>query len=335
MAIKDLFAEGVANGWKVLNASRLEGDKTVEADVVIVGTGAGGGTTAEILAMAGLKVVMIEEGVLKTSNDFNMDEKEAYSTLYQEAVGRLSKDQAITILQGRSVGGSTTINWTSSFRTPEQTLNHWESEHGVKGISVEDMAPWFADREKRLNVQTWQITPNANNGVLQKGCEALDYEWKVIPRNISGCWNLGYCGTGCPTNAKQSMLVTTIPGALQRNGELIFLARAHYLKHDNGKVSGLVCQAMDANCVRPTGKTITVKAKHYVLCGGAINSPAVLMRSAAPDPYRITGKRTFLHPVPMTTAIMPEKIDGYYGAPPIHSQRPFPVAGGCNRPHRL
>ncbi|WP_281646987.1 GMC family oxidoreductase [Parendozoicomonas sp. Alg238-R29] len=320
MAIKDLFAEGVASGWKVHNASRFEKDTTLEADVAIVGTGAGGGTTAEILAMAGFRVVMIEEGPLKSSNDFNMDEREAYATLYQEAVGRLSKDEAITILQGRSVGGSTTINWTSSFRTPEPTLDYWTSEFGVKGTSVNEMAPWFADREERLNVHIWEIPPNANNSVLQKGCDALGYEWKMIPRNISGCWNLGYCGTGCPTNAKQSMLVTTIPGALQRNAELLFLARAHYLRHKNGKVSGVVCQAMDETCVKPTGKTITVKAKHVVLSGGSINSPAVLMRSAIPDPYNIVGKRTFLHPVPMTTAIMPEKIDGYHGAPQsVHS----------------
>ena len=320
MAIKDLFAEGVANGWKVHNASRLEHNKIIETDVVIVGTGAGGGTTAEILASAGLRVVMIEEGPLKSSNDFNMNEEEAYSTMYQEAAGRLSKDQAITILQGRSVGGSTTINWTSSFRTPEPTLDYWTSEFGVKGTSVKDMAPWFADREKRLNINTWEVPPNANNGVLQKGCDALGYEWKIIPRNISGCWNLGYCGTGCPTNAKQSMLVTTIPGALQRNAELVFLARAHHLKHHNGKVLGLICEAMDEHCVHPTGKTVTVKARHYVLSGGAINSPAILLRSAVPDPYGITGKRTFLHPVPMTSALMPEKIDGYYGAPQsVHS----------------
>ena len=157
--IKDLFAEGVAEGWKVHNASRMEQDTTLETDVVIVGTGAGGGTTAEILANAGLRVLMVEEGPLKSSNDFNMDEQEAYSTLYQEAVSRQTKDGAMTILQGRCVGGSTTINWTSSFRTPEPTLNFWGSEFGTKGVSPEEMAPWFADREKRLNIEPWAMAP--------------------------------------------------------------------------------------------------------------------------------------------------------------------------------
>ncbi|CAM3606193.1 GMC family oxidoreductase [Parendozoicomonas haliclonae] len=315
MAIKDLFAEGVASGWKVHNASRFTEDQTFETDVVIIGTGAGGGTTAEILSQAGLRVLMVEEGHLKSSNDFNMDERDAYSTLYQEAIGRQSKDGAITILQGRAVGGTTVINWTSSFRTPKPTLDFWESEFDVKGCSDAEMASWFEDREERLNVETWQVPPNPNNAVLQRGCEKLGHEWKQIPRNTKGCWNLGYCGTGCPTNAKQSMLVTTIPEALKKNAELLFLARANHLVHDGDTISGLVCHAMDSKCVEPTGKKIFVKAKHYVLSGGSINSPAVLLRSSAPDPYQLTGKRTFLHPVPMSLAIMPEKVDGYYGAP--------------------
>ena len=59
--------------------------------------------------------------------------------------------------------------------------------------------------------------------------EKLGYSWHVIPRNVRGCWNLGYCGMGCPTNAKQSMLVTTIPATLEKGGELLYLARAQRL----------------------------------------------------------------------------------------------------------
>ncbi|WP_350552746.1 NAD(P)-binding protein, partial [Pseudoalteromonas sp. 120-MNA-CIBAN-0494] len=80
---------------------------TLEADVAIIGSGAGGGTTAEILSAAGYKVLLIEEGPLKTSSDFKLLEDEAYASLYQEGIGRMSKDGAITILQGRAVGGTT------------------------------------------------------------------------------------------------------------------------------------------------------------------------------------------------------------------------------------
>lgn len=225
MPVPDTFREGLARGWKTHDGSRLEHDLTLEADVAIIGSGAGGGTTAEILSAAGLKVLIIEEGPLKTSSDFTLLEDQAYSTLYQEGIGRMSKDGAITILQGRAVGGTTLVNWTSSFRTPDPTLEHWAKEHGVKGHSPVEMAPWFAKMEQRLGVAPWIMPPNANNDVIRQGCERLDYSWHVIPRNVRGCWNLGYCGMGCPTNAKQSMLVTTIPATLENGGELLYLTR--------------------------------------------------------------------------------------------------------------
>jgi hypothetical protein len=123
--IKDPIRDGIRSGWNVRASTSMADGTVLEADVIIIGTGAGGGTTAEILANAGLKVLMLEEGPLKSSDDFRMDEREAYRDLYQESAGRMSKDGAMSILQGRCVGGTTVINWTSSFRTPEPTLQHW------------------------------------------------------------------------------------------------------------------------------------------------------------------------------------------------------------------
>ena len=110
--IPDPIELGLARGWKVIDASRLAHDLALEADVAIVGTGAGGGVTAEILSAAGLSVVLLEEGPLKSTRDFRMREAEAYPQLYQESASRKTLDKAITILQGRCVGGSTTVNWT-------------------------------------------------------------------------------------------------------------------------------------------------------------------------------------------------------------------------------
>ncbi|MFK3973036.1 GMC family oxidoreductase N-terminal domain-containing protein [Pseudomonas sp. NPDC087358] len=315
MPVPDTFHEGIARGWKTLDGSRLEQDLTLEADVVIIGSGAGGGTSAEILSAAGLKVLIIEEGPLKTSSDFKLLEDQAYSTLYQEGIGRMSKDGAITILQGRAVGGSTLINWTSSFRTPDQTLDHWATEHAVKGHGPADMAPWFERMEQRLGVAPWIMPPNANNDVIRQGCEKLGYSWHTIARNVRGCWNLGYCGLGCATNAKQSMLVTTIPATLEKGGELLYLARAERLIIQNGTVLGVECLAMDDRCVAPTGRRITVRARHTVLAGGGINSPGLLMRSGVPDPHGRLGKRTFLHLVAFSAGLFDQVINPFYGAP--------------------
>ena len=224
MPVPDLFRDGLARGWKTHDGSALSQDLTLETDIAIIGSGAGGATSAELLSAAAYRVLLIEEGPLQTSSDFKMLEHQAYARLYQEGIGRMSKDGAITILQGRAVGGTTLINWTSSFRTPEPTLRHWAAEHGVAGLGVDDLAPWFERIEQRLNIAPWQVPPNANNDVLRRGCTALGLDWKVIPRNVRGCGNLGYCGMGCPLNAKQSMLFF---GLFSVFGLMVYLKAAY------------------------------------------------------------------------------------------------------------
>jgi choline dehydrogenase-like flavoprotein len=313
--IPDPWTAGQAAGWKVIDASTLEGDLTLDADVAIVGSGAGGGTAAEILALAGLNVVVLEEGPLKTSGDFRMRESEAYPDLYQESAARKTRDKAINILQGRCVGGGTTVNWTSSFRTPPATLAFWRSEYGLEGFSVNDLAPWFAQMESRLSIGPWEVAPNANNEALARGAKKIGISASAIRRNVVGCWNLGYCGMGCPTNAKQSMLVTTIPAALAKGATLVTRVRVRSFVLADGRVMQLEGNAMDAPGTAPTSRTVRVRARAYIAAAGAIGTPALLMRSRAPDPHGILGKRTFLHPSVVSAALMPDRIDGFAGAP--------------------
>jgi choline dehydrogenase-like flavoprotein len=315
VALPDPFRIGLAGGWKVIDASTLTRDLTLDADVVIVGTGAGGGTAAEILCDAGLSVVLIEEGPLATSSDFRMRETEAYSQLYQESAARKTKDKAIGILQGRCVGGGTTVNWTSSFRTPAPTLEHWAREFGIEGFGVANLAPWFERMEQRLGVAPWLVAPNENNEALRRGASVLGISTAEIRRNVKGCWNLGYCGMGCPTNAKQSMLVTTIPAALARGATLVTRARASTIEQGNGRASALHCVGLDPGGADPTTRKITVRATTFIVSAGAIGSPALLIRSKAPDPHGVVGKRTFLHPTVVSAALMPDRVDGFSGAP--------------------
>lgn len=287
----------------------------VEADVAIIGTGAGGGTAAEILSARGLHVVMIEEGPHRTSADFHMREAQAYPDLYQESAGRKTKDKSITILQGRSVGGSTTVNWTSSFRTPAPTLAVWQQRYGLHDLSQAELAPWFEMMEKRLHIAPWATEPNENNAILARGAARLGIPTRVIPRNVHGCLNLGYCGMGCPVNAKQSMLVTTIPAALKHGAKLYSRMRAERLVLRGETVTELQCVQMDDRGISPTPNTLTVRAKQFILAAGAIGTPALLLRSALPDPNGLTGKRTFLHPVVISAALMPDDVDGFAGAP--------------------
>lgn len=311
----DPVKEGLARGWKVLDAPALTRDLDMECDVVVVGSGAGGGVTAEILAQAGLQVVILEEGPLASSSEFNMREREAYPRLYQESAGRQTLDKGITILQGRCVGGGTTVNWTSSFRAPPRTLAHWTKAHGLKTVSEEALAPWFTRMEQRVSIGPWAMPPNANNDVLRRGCEKLGIPSGFIRRNVKGCADLGYCGMGCPLNAKQSMLVTTLPAALDRGATLVQRARVTALASRGDRLVSCEARGVERNGAAPSARKVRVRARHFVLSAGAIGSPALMMASGLPDPHSIVGKRTFLHPTVVSGAVMPEKVEGYYGAP--------------------
>lgn len=317
--LPDPVQDGIQRGWRVYGGAFSASPARIVCDVAIIGSGAGAGITAELLARAGLQVVIIEEGPLKSSRDFNQKESEAYPSLYQESAARKTEDKAITILQGRCVGGSTTVNWTSSFRTPGSTLQWWQNKFGLKTYTVAALAPYFEQAERRLNIVPWLTPPNENNDLLRRGAATLGIQAQAIARNVKGCWNLGSCGMGCPTNAKQSMLVTTIPAALDRGARLLTETHAERFEFSNGRATALICQRLESNGLgvrlKQTSSAIKIIAKHYVLSGGAINSPAVLLRSGVPDPHGKLGSRTFLHPVVMSSGIFEQRVEAWSGAP--------------------
>lgn len=315
-APQDPIRAGLQRGWQVYGPSHAAAPAQISCDVAIIGTGAGAGITAELLTAAGLRVVLVEEGPLKSSSDFHQREAQAYPDLYQESAGRKTADKAINILQGRCVGGSTTVNWTSSFRTPRDTLRHWQQHHGLADCDEATMAPWFEQAETRLHIGPWLTPPNRNNELLRIGAQRLGIEAAGIQRNVQGCWNLGSCGMGCPTNAKQSMLVTTIPVALDRGATLLVQTRAHSLEVVRDKVQALVCVPLAPNgAIAPGASPVRVVARHFVVAGGAINTPALLKRSNAPDPHGLLGARTFLHPVVISAATFADRVEAWDGAP--------------------
>jgi choline dehydrogenase-like flavoprotein len=313
--IRDPIKEGLARGWKAIDAAALEGDRELECDVAVIGSGAGGGITAEILALAGWKVALVEEGPLAGSSGFHMREREAYPGLYMESAARQTLDKGITLLQGRCVGGGTTVSWTSSFRAPARTLAHWSGTLGLESMAEAALAPWFARMEERLAIAPWTAAPNENNDVLRRGCAKLGLSSGAIRRDVKGCANLGYCGMGCPLNAKQSMLVTAIPAALDRGAVLLHRARVTRLEMSDDRVVACEARGVERNGAAPSAHRVRLRAKHFVLAAGAIGSPALLMASGIPDPYANAGRRTFLHPTVVSGAVMPGKVEGYYGAP--------------------
>ncbi|OWY40456.1 GMC family oxidoreductase [Xenophilus sp. AP218F] len=313
--IPDPVRAGLAQGWQVVSGAAQKADIAWDCDVAVIGSGAGGGMAAELLAKAGLKVVIVEEGGLFSSSDFRLLESKAYAELYQECASRKTADKAISILQGRAVGGSTVVNWTSSFRTPPETLRWWQQKHGLAGLGEAQMQPWFEQAEARLGIGDWTAPPNPNNAVLERGCQTLGLRHARIRRNVKGCWNLGYCGMGCPTNAKQSMLVTTIPAALEKGARLLTRARVERLETEGDRIAAVGGRLLMSDGVYPSGYRFRIRARQVVLAAGAIGSPAIMLRSDLADRAGHTGKRTFLHPVALSAALMPERVEPFNGAP--------------------
>lgn len=196
------------------------------------------------------------------------------------------------------MGGSTTVNWTSSFRTPPRTLAHWKGAHGLAGCDEGQLAPWFARMEERLLIAPWPVPPNENNDILRRGCEKLGIPAAAIRRNVKGCWNLGYCGMGCPTNAKQSMLVTTLPSALARGATLVQRGRLERLVASGSRITHAEVRGVAGPGAQPGPPRLTIRARHVVLAAGAIGSPAVLLRSALPDPHALVGTRRHVPCIP-------------------------------------
>ncbi len=297
------------------DGSALDRDLVLSADVAVVGSGAGGSVSAEILSAAGLRVAIVEEGAfVDTTQDPTLREVPSFARLYRDGGVRPTRDGAISVVQGRCAGGSTTVNWTSCFRAPEPTLRHWRDVHGLDGVAPDDLAPWFERMERRLHVAAWEH-PNENNALLARGAAKLGWSWGAIRRNVRDCANLGYCGLGCPRGAKQSMDRTTLPAALDFGAALVTRVRAERIELRGAHAAAVECVALDARGVRTTGRRVRIEAPFVVVAAGAIHGPALLMRSHAPDPHARLGRRTFLQTHNYSMAFLPERVDPFHGAP--------------------
>jgi len=317
----------VRSSPNVIDGSAQGADLALDADVCVIGTGAGGAVTAAILAEAGLHVLLVEEGGYHTSADFTMREREVTAKLYQDGGLRATADAGIAILQGRTIGGTTVVNWTTSFRTPEDVVDHWKKKHAVGGFAYADLVPHYEAMEKRLAIaKVDYATLNANNKTLYDGCKAMGWAADTLRRNVHACLQTGMCSLGCPVNAKRSMLVTMIPDAIDAGARLVFRARGDRLESEAGEIKRLRGTLLDASGNAETGKSFTVRAKRFVVSGGAINSPALLLRSGIDDGGRV-GARTCIHPAVGSSALYDTPIEPSRGAPQSAASHEFAHRG--------
>jgi choline dehydrogenase-like flavoprotein len=266
--------------------STLPSRREESAQVCIVGSGAAGSVFAYELASAGMDVIVLEEGDELTRHDFNQREGELVPRIYADSGARATHDAAIPILQGRCVGGSTVINHGICFRTPERILDEWKRDFGVGDLSMGDLEPHFRKTEEMIGARKVSSSEiNANNQIFKRGCEKLGYRGDAMTLNMLPCGACGPCNLGCPEGKKGSTAINYLPQAVARGARILRNCRV-----DKIEVSGGRAVAVKADSVR-------VNASIIIVAAGALNSPAILLRSGLATALPALGSSVSLHPL--------------------------------------
>jgi choline dehydrogenase-like flavoprotein len=286
----------------------------LSVDVVVVGSGAGGAVTADVLARAGLSVLVLEEGgtyrAAAEAGDRPVDRMLRH--FRDNGLTFAMGSPVISLPMGRVVGGTTTVNSGTCFRTPDDVLADWE-RRGLTGASPEAMAPVFDAVEEVLGVQPVpEEVLGANGAVARRGAEALGWSGGPIRRNIRGCHGHGTCGFGCPIDAKQAMHVSYLPRAVAAGAEIVAHARVQEILLEGGRAVGVVAELRDPETGRGRGE-LRVRAKATVLAAGAVYTPALLLGQKLAGGSGQLGRNLVIHPGAGTSALFDEELTAWKG----------------------
>lgn len=296
----------------VLDGREAADDDTLECDVVIVGSGAGGGALAYDLAARGHAVLVIEAGRYFKRADFTGRPIETMRRMFLEhgmtvALGNLGAP----VWAGCTVGGSTTVNSGTCYRTPERVLAQWRRDLGLGMLTAEGLDGYFERVEQVMGVaEARREYLGSIADVIGRGADRLGYAHGPLHRNAPDCDGQGLCCFGCPTGAKRSADVSWIPGALQRGAMLLSSTRVERIDTDpaRGRAIGVTAKT-DA------GATLTVRAKATVVSGGTLMTPVILMQSGLCTDNRWLGRNLSIHPAAKALARMPERQEMWRGIP--------------------
>ncbi|KAF2466246.1 long chain fatty alcohol oxidase [Lindgomyces ingoldianus] len=300
------------------------GDKPeiIETDVVIVGSGCGGGVCAKNLAEAGNRVLVVEKAYHWTSEHYPMSQENGWDHLFMNGAFISSDDTAVNIIAGQAWGGGGTINWSASLQTQGFVRREW-ADRGLPFFTSSEFQDSLDRVCERMGVSAEFIEQNRTNQLLMEGARKLGYTYKAVPQNTGGKrHHCGHCTFGCGSGEKQGPSVSYLPDAAragakfiegfhaekiifsQKNGEKVAIGvRGTWVSRDvNGGVAGEPI----------TRRKVIIKAKRVIVSAGAMQSPLLLLRSGLKNSH--IGRNLYIHPVSLLGAIHKEDIKPWEGA---------------------
>jgi choline dehydrogenase-like flavoprotein len=288
---------------RTIGAARLE----LVADVVVVGSGAGGGVVAARLAEAGRDVLVVEAGPYVPESELPDNELDAFDRLYLDHGLATTTDLGISILAGAAVGGGTLINWTTSIEPPEWVRAEWAREHGLDGFDGAETDGHLARLRDELGFVAPPNMP-AKDRLIIDGAAALGWEAAPTQRNAVDCGDCGSCGFGCRRGAKRSGQRLHLAMAAANGARLVAGAQVDRVDIRQGVAAGVSGQLVEVG--RPS-REFRVRARTVVVAAGALRTPALLLRSGLA--HAQLGRNLHLHPSTVIGARMPGRVDMWRG----------------------
>ncbi len=304
---------GKGNRQAKMPEMSIEQESILSCDVLIIGSGAGGGVVAGELSNAGKDIIIVDKGPYLHGDEFTQEEGNMTEQLFDGKGAITSADGQVSIFAGSSVGGGTTINWAGCFRTPNYILDEWSKEHGLPFLTSQFFQSSLDAVSKEISVNTNDQTHNFQNQLLFDASQKLNQKVGLIPRNEKTPGNsefekLGFSSLGDRYGIKQGTAQTYLPNAIASGARLISKTTIKRIVIKSGRAIGAeaICVGKDG-----VGKKIFIRADKVVVAAGALQTPALLKRSGLIHGH--IGKHLHLHPTVGISALYSGKSEPWFG----------------------
>jgi choline dehydrogenase-like flavoprotein len=301
----------------VVEGRTLGDDVNLGADVVIVGSGAGGATVAAHLAEAGQRVIVVEEGPYVTPERYGrMRPSESMRHLWRDGGLTMAfgfrDTPVINVMMGECIGGSSVLTGAVCFRTPAAVLHEWAHDLGLRELDEGAMAPYFDDVERSVHVEEVPVAMRSKSTVMfARGAEKLGHPVSPLRRNTTGCKGCGRCNFGCPEGAKQSVDITYLRRALASGARVFSDFHVERILTTGARASGVAGRIRRTN---GPSRRFEIRARRVVLAAGAYCTPLLLERAGVGRQSGQVGRNLTLHPGYRMMARFDERLDGWKGA---------------------